>query len=348
MDSTKKVTVLVTGVGGGGVGEGIVKALKMYPKCYKIIATDMNALSAALYRVDKGYVVPPAYDKKYVNKLLEICKREGAVAIIPGSVPELEVISNNRERFENEGVIPIIASKSVIEIGLDKWKTYNFLKKFNLPYPNTYLANDIDEAVSDLGFPIFIKPRKGYGSRYTYIARDKEDLVFLTKYLRKQGVEPLLQEYITASECTVGVVAATDRQILGSISILRELKSGFSYRMIIDDFKEARKVSEELALKLNITGPLNVQLFLTDKGPMIFEINPRFSGTTPIRSAVGFKEVHAVLRNFLFKEKILLKFKRGVVVIRCLDEIYANMKILNDVKQKGFVEGRKGRRKRYF
>jgi carbamoyl-phosphate synthase large subunit len=157
----------------------------------------------------------------------------------------------------------------------------------------------------------------------------------------------MIQEYIDAKECTVGVVASKLGRILGSISILREVKTGFSYRMVVTNIKEARTISEELTSKLGYTGPLNVQLFITQGKPVIFEINPRFSGTTPIRSAVGFREVDATLRSFLFGEENQLRFRSNVIVIRYLDEIYASSSALDELQKEGCTS-KKGWRKRYF
>jgi len=345
--NSEKTNVLVTGAGAGGVGEGVVKALKMNREKYRIVATDMNPMSAALLRVDKGYILPEASDEKYIGRLLDICKREDVSAVIPGSVPELKELLNARKRFEQEGITLIIGPKKVIDVCLDKWKSYEFLKMHGFPYPKTYLSEDSERAASELDFPVFVKPREGYGSRHTYVAHDKEELDIIGRYLRKIEVEFMIQEYIEAKECTVGVVASKLGRILGSISIMREVKTGFSYRMVVTNIKEARTISEELASKLGLTGPLNVQLFITQGKPVIFEMNPRFSGTTPIRSAVRFREVDATLRSFLFGEENQLTFRSKLIVIRYLDEIYASSSALDELQKEGCTS-RKGWRKRYF
>lgn len=343
----RKVSVLVTGTGGGGVGEGIVKALKLNSQKYRIVATDMSPMSAALWRADKGYIVPPASDDRYARTLIDICKREKIDAVIPGSVPELKKLSDIRVQFENDDIELIISPKRVIETCLDKLKTCDFLKKHGFPQPKTYSSDESTSAANELDFPVFVKPRVGYGSRYTYTAQDAEELDLIEKYLTKNKIEFLIQECITAEECTVGVVMSKTGMIMGSVSILREIKSGFSHRMTVTDVKEARTTAEELASKIGAQGPLNVQFFLTKGKPVVIEMNPRFSGTTPVRSAVGFNEVDAVLRDFLFNEQIPLRFSEGVVAIRYLDEVYATMSALEELQRRSFTET-KGWKKRYF
>lgn len=344
---SQKTNVLVTGVGGGGVGEGIVKALKLDSKRYRIVATDMNAMSATLWRVDRAYLVPAAFDPEYVDRMLYICEKERISAVIPGSVPELRKLSTVKDEFEQRGVKVIVGPRNVIGVCLDKWKTFLFLKENGFPCPKTFLSEDMANAMSELGFPVFVKPREGYGSRYTYVVRDKEELNLIAAYLRKNEVEFIVQEFVDAKECTVGVVASKSSRILGSISIIREMKTGFSYRMTVVDVRKAREIGEKISLKLGVTGPLNVQFFITEQSPIVIELNPRFSGTTPVRSAVGFKEVDAVLRNYLFGEEMSLNFKKGVIAIRHLDEVYASLSALNELQQRGYI-ARKGLRKRYF
>lgn len=46
-----------------------------------------------------------------------------------------------------------------------------------------------------------------------------------------------------------------------------------------------------IAEGLNLHGSMNVQLRLTDKGPRVFEINPRFSSTVLMRHRLGFSDV---------------------------------------------------------
>jgi carbamoyl-phosphate synthase large subunit len=343
----QKTSVLVTGTGGGGVGEGIVKALKLNSQKYRIVATDMNPMSATLWRVDKGYIVPPASDDSYARELTDICKREKIAAVIPGSVPELKKLSNIRTKFEKEDITLIISPKKVIDTCLDKLNAYDFMKRYGFSQPKTFGQDESAQAMSELDFPVFVKPRQGYGSRYTYTVRDEEELGLVMKYLTKNRIQFLVQECIAAEECTVGVVISKSGRTLGSISMLREIKSGFSHRMTVKDVKEARETAEELASKIGAQGPLNVQFFLADGGPVVIEINPRFSGTTPVRSAVGFNEVDAVLRDFLFDEQIPLKFNEGIIAIRYLDEVYATTSALKELQKRSFTET-KGWKKRYF
>ncbi|HLC15017.1 MAG TPA: hypothetical protein VJL89_02170 [Thermodesulfovibrionia bacterium] len=86
-----KVNVMVTGVGGGGHGEQILKALRLADTEYEIVGSDMSALSKGLQEVDHPYILPPASDNLYINSLLAVCRRHRVQALFHGSEPELKV-----------------------------------------------------------------------------------------------------------------------------------------------------------------------------------------------------------------------------------------------------------------
>lgn len=52
-------------------------------------------------------------------------------------------------------------------------------------------------------------------------------------------------------------------------------------------------------------GPLNIQLRLDkDNNPICFELNVRFSGTTAMRTAFGFRDVEAMIKEYVLHEDI--------------------------------------------
>ena len=54
--------------------------------------------------------------------------------------------------------------------------------------------------------------------------------------------------------------------------------------------------------------------------PRLFEINARFSGTTPMRALFGFNEVDLCLRKLILGEEITPPVIRHGTVIRFLEE----------------------------
>ena len=343
------ITVLVTGVGGGGVGRQVIKSLRKGIESYRIVGTDITPISMGLYEVDKSYIVPSAKDIEYVNTLLDICTKEEATVLVPGSEPELQVISKNREAFIRQGIIPLINTEECISICMDKWKTYGFLKDNGFKVPRAILAKDYTPTIPIDMLPVIIKPTTASGgSLNVYLAQDIEEVLFFAQYLRKQGLTTVIQQYVGSydEEYTVGVLTdLKDGELIGSIAVKRQILSGLSNRtrmltrdtetkpklLVISsgisqgevgEFPEVRRECERIALRLGSKGPLNLQCRRDGDNVFVFEINPRFSGTTYVRALVGHNEPDILIRRSLLGEKgIEVEYKKGIVV-RGLEERY--------------------------
>jgi carbamoyl-phosphate synthase large subunit len=81
-----------------------------------------------------------------------------------------------------------------------------------------------------------------------------------------------------------------------------------------------------IAEKLNPDGPVNFQFRIFNNQPVIFEINGRFSGTTPIRHFYGYNEVEALLNFYLFDKEIEKPILRNGVVMRTWSDLFVDEK----------------------
>jgi carbamoyl-phosphate synthase large subunit len=68
---------------------------------------------------------------------------------------------------------------------------------------------------------------------------------------------------------------------------------------VVADFPVVADQCREIAEALDSRGPLNIQLRLVEGKVFVFEINPRFSGTTSIRAMAGFNEPDILLQSEL-------------------------------------------------
>ena len=89
-----KESVLVTYCAGSIIGEGIIKCLKFanasnHESSYQIIAADMSAEAAGLYRGDHGEILPSPNVADYHEAITRICKKYSVRAIFVGSDEEL-------------------------------------------------------------------------------------------------------------------------------------------------------------------------------------------------------------------------------------------------------------------
>jgi len=342
-----RVRVLITGVGGGSVGLQIMKALRLSEIPYHICGTDMSKLSLGLPKADKGYVVPPAIHSEYIPKILDICTHEEIQVIFPGSEPELKVFSENREIFENRSIFLAVNSPEVIDISMDKKQTFSFLKNLDIPIPKTKAIETIED-LNDIDFlPVIIKPYIGSGgSNNTFIAQDREELIFFCEYILKYGRKPLVQQYIGShdNEYTVGVLSDREGNIISVVAIKRFILTALSNRLKIQSLHNKNEIlaissgisqgevvndigvmdqCREIALKIRSKGPINIQCRFVNNKVYPFEINPRFSGTTYMRTLAGVNEPDLIIRKCVLNEDIKenIVAKPGVA-IRGLEEMF--------------------------
>ena len=339
--------VVVTGVGGGGIGEQILKALRLAPTKYEIVGTDASPLSTGLLTVDHPYLAPAARDPAYVPSIIALCKQHGARAVFPGSEPELRVISESRATFEAAGIFLPINPHDVIETCLDKDKTTQFLASHGFAAPRSVRIDDEADLAKVDFFPAVVKPYLGGGgSSDVTIAQDPGELLALARLLLLGGRKLVVQEYVGTPEAeyTVGVLTSMDGRVLHSIGLRRFILSALGNRLKtpnrtgraelgptlaissgisqgeIGPYPEVTNTCEEIAAALGSRGPLNVQVRLVAGKVFVFEINPRFSGTTSMRAMVGYNEPHALLREHL-GERVEPRFPyRSAVILRSLHE----------------------------
>ena len=130
-----KKRVLITGIGGGGVGLQIFKALQLTDN-YEIFGADASNLSIGLYLdgFKNTFILPLAQNENYIEKLLSLVKKEKINIVSPGSEAELKVIARNIKKLRRENVLATINNPETINLCSDKLKLFTFLKKNRMKF----------------------------------------------------------------------------------------------------------------------------------------------------------------------------------------------------------------------
>ena len=337
--------ILITGIGGGGVGLQIFKALQLTDR-YKIFGADASTLSIGLYLngFEKTYILPLANNQKYIKKLLSIAKKENIGIISPGSEAELNLISKNRYKFQSEGILVTINEPEIIELCSDKMRLFEYLRKNKIPIPETRKISS-SETLNDIPLPCIVKPVKASGgSRLTFIAEDIKEARFFINYIEKRGITPLIQEYITSQdEFTTGVISDRKGSLIGSIAIKRLFHNKLSYvykyedrvistgvsQGIIKKYKRVREQAEKISSLIQNKWALNIQGRLYNGIFYPFEINPRHSGTTYIKALAGFNEPDILIQKYYGCESSFSQLKIGYY-LRMLREEYIKFGMVNN------------------
>ena len=157
---------------------------KEFKNIGRVLATDMSELAPAIYEADKYYIMPRIDDPTYIEKLIEVCKKEDINCLFSLIDPELSLIAKNREKFLAVGVTPLISNFDAVELAFDKYKMYQYLENNGYKTARSYI--DKEEFYKDLNedkisFPVFVKPIRGSASINISKVNSKEeiDLLFI-------------------------------------------------------------------------------------------------------------------------------------------------------------------------
>lgn len=345
---SRVVRAMVTGVGGGGHGEQILKALRLGSTSYHVVGSDMSPFSSGLVAVDQPYLMPPASDPDYIDTLLKVCRAQGIEVLFHGSEPELKAISSARQAFAEAGVLLPINPAEVIDTCLNKVRTMETLGRAGFVLPAYRAIRSLEDADAFAHLPAVLKPSiGGGGSANLYLVQDRDELLACARQLLNIYPEFIAQAYVGTpeDEYTVGVLTDLDGTLINSIAIRRSILSALSNRIKLPNrtgrrelgpvlaissgvsqgrigrYPEVTSQCEEIAAALGARGPLNIQCRLVDGVVHVFEINPRFSGTTSLRAMVGYNEPDVLVRRHLLGEQIEPHFRYGEgVIVRSLAE----------------------------
>lgn len=313
-----KIKVLVTGAG-SLLGQGIIKSLRMADTQYEIAAVDPDPRSVGLYWADRAHLVPLARDPDYLERICQIIDRERPQIVLVGTDVELMALSNSKSEIDATFDTQVIVSpKHVIQIADDKWLTYQFLTRHNFPAIQSALPDDVETLLHSCDFPLIVKPRIGARSVGVHKVINEQQLAQALSAVSK----PIVQKCVSKpeNEYTSGVVII-DGSVKAVVTMRRELRDGNTYRAYVEPDSIYNDFLSRVAEQLGGMGSLNFQ-FRSDEGvPKIFEINARFSGTTPLRAHAGFNEVDHIIRYYLWGDEIPAPKLRPVIILKHWDEL---------------------------
>lgn len=316
------VNVFVTGAG-ALVGQGVLRLLRTVKRPLRIVTGDPDHRAAGHWLGDRSYVIPMAREPDYISEVERVVRREKISILLVGTDVELSLFAREKSHFATLGVTVIVSSPRVVEIADDKWLTAQFLREEGFPFTRTSLASDPSASrtlAAECGLPLFAKPRRGARSVGARVLRTAAEL----ESLLSPDSDLVIQEYLpdNPGEFTAGCVGAVDGRVGGVVVLKRDLRDGNTVRAYRDGTALYEPRILEIASRLGIEGPANFQFRVRNGEPVVFEINARFSGTTPLRALFGFNEVEAILENVLTGAPIPTPSLRTGTVLRVWSDIF--------------------------
>jgi carbamoyl-phosphate synthase large subunit len=278
----KKVNVLITAA---SRRVPLVRAFRNAVQKFghgRVVTTDMNPMSPALYFGHKHYIVPLTTDKHYVPILESICDAEDINLIIPTIDDELPIFGRSLARFEQAGIKVAASSERTSNICNDKYQTYLFCLANGIKAPVTRLASTVD--FSRVRYPVYVKPRFGRGSVNVFLVNNEAQLRAFLEYVP----DAIVQDQLQGTEFTVDVLCDFNGKVISLVPRERlVIRAGVSDKGITRRHIDVMAFAKDTAEKLEIVGSANIQCKWDGHEVRLIEVNPRFSGGIPLTIAAG-------------------------------------------------------------
>lgn len=298
-ESTQKV--LIIGGGPNRIGQGIefdyccvhasfaLKDLGLQSIMYncnpETVSTDYDTS-------DILYFEPITFER--VRAVIEKENPSGVIVHFGGQTPLK--LSHSLQKI-NANIIG--TSVKAIDTAEDREKFANFVRELGLNQPQNGIAYKKDEAfdvAKTIGYPVLVRPSYVLGGRAMKIIQSDEELkIYMDEVLQVSEDSPVLIDKFLENAIELDVDAICDGKEVYIGGIMQHIEeagihSGDSASSLPPFSLEARiideieKLSEKIALKLNVIGLLNIQFAIYNGVIYIIEVNPRASRTVPFVS----------------------------------------------------------------
>lgn len=263
----------------GRRGELLKNFKNSLSKDSKLVATDLSPYAPALYLADKQYIVPSINDTKYIDIVLDICIKEQIKAITTFIDPEIEILANNREKFESIGVEVLAPYKETAKLCFDKYQMFKHLQNNNIPTVMTWgTIEGFDSAYKKgaVDFPVFVKPRTGSGS----VGARKIITYSELSAAMENDSTLIIQEFMNCSDLDADVYIDTISHEAVSAFSKRKLETRIGGASKTVSFKDDKLFDfiQKICKVFKFNGPVDMDFFYRDGQYFLSEINPRFGG----------------------------------------------------------------------
>lgn len=286
----------------------------------QVFAADIDPLAPACALADKAFRLPRISDPNYLTTLMALARTHGVRLIVPTIDTELSLLAQNADAFRAEGIHNLISTPQFVASCGDKWETVLAFRAEGIAVPDSWLPEFHPDSLPQ---ELFLKPRNGSASANIHICR-RETLDQTLPLVPN----PIIQECLQGKEITVDALLDTQGRPIHFVPRERiRTLGGESIQGVTLDSPEIDTWLESVLHacgRLGARGPITIQAFLTDRGPVLTEINPRFGGGFPLALAAGGDYPTWILGSLKGEplEPRLGQYRRGLYMTRHYQEIF--------------------------
>lgn len=343
------LTILLSACG-AQFAPGIVNCLKNNgERNIKVIGIDMHMDHTLDSLYDEIYEVPAASDPMYVDKILEICKKEDVDVVLPFMSAELIPLHERLDDFDKINVKVAVGDLKSIDITTNKYKFYSFLKEhgFRLPkFARILKSDELKEACSKVGYPehpVCVKATELSGSRGIRIidpSKSRFDILFgekpnsffttfedlqSTLEERDEMPEMMAMEYLPGEEGSVDLIADN-----GEILYMAYRESNVNLASIPQEAtlrynEEAYDIARKVVKCLGLTGSADLDFKYDKNGhPVLMEINPRIAATMQIFKEGGMNLPYLRIKQLMGEDLPKIDVHYGIKMKRRYVEMFCD------------------------
>lgn len=320
------LNILVLSIG-SLVGKNILDVLESRRDKLNIIASNSIAESPNLYRCDYAYLVPEVGkdDNYLMSYIIELIEKHNINLVIPCRDEDILFLANLKKQHKTLADKCLCGHVNTAKMMLDKWQSYLFSQEHSLPFVESMIPNpnnkhkEIIKFVQQHGFPLLVKPRRGFASKAVYIIFNQTQLdsvldepdVLIQEYLgnadiyekyqliERKGLPLFLS--LEQDKYSLQAFIKKDGTVSDSFCTVHKMVMGKSLTVTPIHLPELQAILErysDILASKGWFGPLNIQCQRQVSGEFkVFELNGRFTGATSARFYLGFDEVGIALDN---------------------------------------------------
>lgn len=338
--------VMVSAVGAPGCSTLIRKIRENSERKIYIIGIDSDEEVFGNFYSDQFYIVPTVDNKQeYIERILEVVKKEKPDVFYPVSSAEVPIISSIVNQIEDLGTKVCISSNASILMSENKYELYKLLDAHNIPVPKFYYPKNLEEFnkyAIKLGYPdkeICFKPHISKGSRGFRIINDsisRKDLLLNHKpearYIsmkefneifenEEEFPKLLIMEVAKGEEYDVMSLCDSGENLITTIKTREKNRWGI---ITLGELVENNIIKEYTDTIVKVTG-LSYNVGIQFIGDKVIEINARPS-TFIYHDSINEPYLAIKYRlGEISKEELIekgLNIKYGVRMIRYMDQIF--------------------------
>jgi carbamoyl-phosphate synthase large subunit len=281
-----EITIAVTGLNNTdnpGPGVPVIRGIRDSKDMnVRVIGLAYENLEPGIYMpgiTDKSYLIPypSAGTSVFLNRILEIHRKEKIDLIIPNFDAELYTFIKSGHILEQHGIRTFLPSLIQLD-ERSKASLPAFGRKYGVKVPRSREitgVNDIPSLREEFDYPLLVK-----GKFYdAYIAYNSEQVInHFNKVAAKWGLPVIIQEFIKGTEVNVVALGDGTGRTVAAVSMRKQYitDKGKAWGGITIDDARMMEMTRDIISKTQWRGGMELELIKTASAEYyLIEINPR-------------------------------------------------------------------------